>query len=72
METTEGVLVGSITIGIHVTLTSAADKEEAGVLLLYYLAERLTSFVIFLESLADCRPVEAGSKILKSFPYTLV
>lgn len=72
MGTMEGVVVGSITIGIHVTLTPAAEKKEAGVLLLYYLAERLTSFVIFLESLADCRPVEAGSKILKSFPYTLV
>lgn len=65
-------MVGSVTTGIHVTLTSAADKGEAGVLLLDYLAERLTSYVIFLESLADCRPVEDRSKILKFFPYTLV
>lgn len=67
-----GVLVGSTTTGIHFKLTSAADKEEAGVLVLYYLAEKLTPFVLFLESMADCGPVEAGGEILTSFPYTLV
>lgn len=52
-----------LSVGIHFKLTLAAAKEKVGVLPLYHLAERLTPFVAVLESMADCRPVEARSRV---------